>query len=82
MVGLRDALASAGHVYIARIRASMSNVNGPGDFYSVSRPKSENWHIPVRQEMMALWDAVASAGPYANSLHLFRFSQSTRTAVV
>jgi len=24
----------------------------------------------MRQEMMGFWDAVASAGPYANSLHL------------
>jgi len=24
----------------------------------------------MRQEMMGFWDAVASAGPYANNLHL------------
>jgi len=24
----------------------------------------------MRQEMMGFWDAVASAGPYANDLHL------------
>jgi len=26
--------------------------------------------IQIRQEMMGFWDAVASAGPYANNLHL------------
>jgi len=26
--------------------------------------------IEMRQEMMGLWKAVASAGPYANNLHL------------
>jgi len=28
--------------------------------------------IKMRQEMMGIWDAVASAGPYANNLHLTR----------
>ena len=33
----------------------------------------------MKQEMMGFWDAVASAGPYANSLHLLQTDNHTNT---
>jgi len=42
--------------------------------------KSKPFWISMRQTMTEFWDAVASAGPYANNLHLAQTNKHTNTS--